>query len=339
MFSELLRKFRTPAMLLIAILIIGTVGYWYIGEGKYSVSDCFYMTVITILTIGFNEIIDLTNNTPGRLFTIFIAFMGIGTATYIISTFTALIVEGQLKETFKKRKMEKNTAKLNNHYIICGAGRVGSVILNELSTTGRPCIVIDRDEELMQLLSEKYPDVITIIGDADLEWVLEKAAISRASGIFAATGDDNQNLVISLTAKYINPNIRVVARCLEAANQHKMKKAGADTVITENFIAGMRMASEMVRPTVVSFLDKMLGDKDKNLRVEEVTVSDKLAGKKIREIGMEKFQDTLILAVASNENWTYSPKGDYVLENGCRVVVITTPHERIQLSEHFEQAQ
>lgn len=337
MFAELLRKFRIPFILLVIILIIGTTGYWYVGGGKYSVLDCFYMTVITILTIGYGEIIDLTNNNWGRLFTILIAFSGIGTATYIISTFTAIIVEGQLKETFKKRKMEKNINKLGEHYIVCGAGRVGSVILKELYTTNRPCVIIDKDEELINDLIELYPDIIAIAGDADLEGVLEKAGIKNAKGIFAATGDDNQNLVISLTAKYINPGIRVVSRCLEAANQQKMKKAGADTVITENFIAGMRMASEMIRPTVVSFLDKMLGDKDKNLRVEEITANKKLSGSRISDLGMERFHDTLILAVAAGDKWVYSPKGDYEITDGSRIVVITTPEERLKLIKHLQE--
>ena len=337
MFSELLRKFRTPFILLILVLITGTTGYYFVGEGKYSVLDCFYMTVITILTIGYGEIIDLTNNTYGRLFTILIAFTGIGTATYIISTFTAIIVEGQLKETFKKRRMEKNINKLSDHYIVCGAGRVGSVILRELYSTNRPCVVIDRDEELITEISEVFPELFVIAGDADLEPVLEKAGIKSAKGIFASTGDDNQNLVISLTAKYINPNIRVVARCLEAANQQKMKKAGADAVITENFIAGMRMASEMVRPTVVSFLDKMLADKDKNLRVEEIGLNNKYSGSRISDIGMDKFHNTLILAIASGDNWAYSPKGDYELEQGSRIVVITTPEERLKLLKHLQE--
>jgi len=335
MTSELLRKFRIPILLLFFVLLTGTSGYWFVGGGKYSLLDCFYMTVITILTIGYGEIIDLTNSNWGRLFTIFIAFTGIGTATYIISTFTALIVEGQLKETFKKRRMEKGIKKLTGHYIICGAGRVGSVILHELYSTGRDCVVIDNDEEIIQIVSDKYPKLIVIVGDADLEEVLEKGGVKNASGIFASTGDDNQNLVISLTAKYLNPEIRVIARCLEAANQQKMKKAGADTVITENFIAGMRMASEMVRPTVVSFLDKMLADKDKNLRVEEVKLKDKYAGKRIADIDMGKFTDTLILAVLHNEKWTYSPKGEHILESGSSIVVITTPEEREKLVEHF----
>lgn len=322
-------------MLLITILIVGTSGYYYVGEGRYSVMDCLYMTVITILTIGYGEIIDLTYSSYGRLFTIFIAFTGIGTATYIISTFTALIVEGQLKETFKKRRMEKKIKKLKDHYILCGAGRVGSVILHELVSTGRPCVVIDRDEEMIQLVTDRYPEVYAIAGDADIEEVLEKAGIRDAIGIFASTGDDNQNLVISLTSKYINPSVRVVARCLEAANQQKMKKAGADTVITENFIAGMRMASEMVRPTVVTFLDKMLADKDKNLRVEEIEVSEKFHNKIISEIEMEQFKDTLILAISTGEDWSYSPKGDHILIKGCKIVVITTPRERENLVKFF----
>ena len=322
-------------MLLITILIVGTSGYYYVGEGRYSVMDCLYMTVITILTIGYGEIIDLTYSSYGRLFTIFIAFTGIGTATYIISTFTALIVEGQLKETFKKRRMEKKIKKLKDHYILCGAGRVGSVILHELVSTGRPCVVIDRDEEMIQLVTDRYPEVYAIAGDADIEEVLEKAGIRDAIGIFASTGDDNQNLIISLTSKYINPSMRVVARCLEAANQQKMKKAGADTVITENFIAGMRMASEMVRPTVVSFLDKMLADKDKNLRVEEIEVSEKFHNKIISEIEMEQFKDTLILAISTGEDWSYSPKGDHILIKGCKIVVITTPRERENLVKFF----
>jgi voltage-gated potassium channel len=115
-----------------------------------------------------------------------------------------------------------------------------------------------------------------------------------------------------------------------------MRKAGADSVITENFIAGMRMASEMVRPTVVSFLDKMLADKDKNLRVEEIHVSEKLAGKRITELEMEKFPNTLILAIATGETWVYSPKGDHAVVRGSRLVVITTPEERSSLCDHLQ---
>jgi voltage-gated potassium channel len=334
MLKTIVKRFSVPLFTLFIILFIGTGGYWYISGGKHSFIDCLYMTVITILTIGFTEVITL--NETGRIFTIFIAFTGIGTATYIISTFTAMIVEGQLKETFKIRKMEKQVKQLEDHYIVCGAGRVGSAIINELFETNRKFVVIDKSNELIDEMTENYPGLLLINGDADHEDILEKAGVKNAKGIFASTGDDNQNLVISLTAKYLNSNIRVVARCLEAANQAKMKKAGADSVITENYIAGMRMASEMIRPTVVTFLDKMLGNRDKNLRVEEVQVNEKHHGKKIVELELDKFPNTLILAIASGDDWVYSPKGEHKIESGCRIVVITTPDERSKLNDHLQ---
>jgi len=335
MFSQILYRFKFPLLFLLGILFTGTGGYWYLSGGNHSVIDCLYMTVITILTIGYSEIIVLDSN--GRIFTMFIAFTGIGTATYIISTFTAMIVEGQIKETFKLRKMNKAVKRLSNHYIICGAGRVGSVIINELFETHRDFVVIDKNEEIINALNEKYPGILTISGDADIEDVLDRAGVKDAYGIFASTGDDNQNLVISLTAKFVNPKVRVVARCLDAANQNKMRKAGADAVITENFIAGMRMASEMIRPTVVSFLDKMLTDKEKNLRVEEIHLHEKHSGKRIVELEMEKFPNTLILAVACSGEWMYSPKGDHMVESGSSIIVITTPDERLKLREHLQE--
>jgi voltage-gated potassium channel len=334
MYSIIAKRFAAPMITLFIILIIGTGGYWYLDGGRHSVLDCLYMTVITILTIGFTEVITLDN--AGKLFTIIIAFTGIGTATYIISTFTAMVVEGHLKETFKLSKMEKQVKQLADHYIVCGAGRVGSAIINELYETRRDFVVIDNSGDMLDEISKKYPGILFINGDADQEEVLENAGIKKAIGIFASTGDDNQNLVISLTAKFLNPSIRVVARCLEAVNQAKMKKAGADSVITENYIAGMRMASEMIRPTVVSFLDKMLGDKDKNLRVEEVHLGEKHHGKRIVELELENFPNTLILAIASGDDWIYSPKGDHRLDKNCRIVVITTPEEREKLNTHLQ---
>jgi len=334
MYSVILKRFAAPMTTLLIILIIGTGGYWYIDGGRHNLLDCFYMTVITILTIGFTEVITLDH--AGKIFTIILAFTGIGTATYIISTFTAMVVEGQLKETFKLRKMEKQVKQLKGHYIVCGAGRVGSAIIKELYETKRDFVVVDNRADMNNEISQKYPGILFINGDADQEEVLEKAGIKNSVGIFASTGDDNQNLVISLTAKFINPGIRVVARCLEQINQAKMKKAGADSVITENYIAGMRMASEMIRPTVVNFLDKMLGDKDKNLRVEEVHLGDKHHGKRIVELELENFPNTLILAIASGNDWIYSPKGDHKLDSGCRIVVITTPEERVKLSSHLQ---
>jgi len=331
MYKSLRKRFFLPALVLVIILITGTIVYWFIGNGKYPLIDCLYMTVLTITTIGFREVIDLSGNTFGKIFTIITAFSGIGALTLIFSNITAMIVEGELKETFKTKQMEKKAKKFENHYIICGVGRVGSHILDELYTTHRSTIVIDKNENTLSSISKIYPNVVYIKGDADVEEVLIKAGAKNAKGIFASTGDDNRNLVISLTAKYLNPDIRVVARCLDAANENKLKKAGADAVISENYIAGVRMASEMLRPDVVSLLDKALSDKNKELSVEEIVLSEKYNGLKISELMLDEHPNTLLLAVISGNEWIYNPKPDYVLKSPSKIVVITNPEERVKM--------
>ncbi len=332
---EILKRLRPPVVLVAAIMLIGTVGYKLLAGSQHSLLDCFYMTTITILTIGYYEVIDSSHDPSIRVFTIFLAFTGVGLATYFLSTATGIIVEGHIKDTYKKRRRKKIISKMNNHYIVCGAGRVGSVIIEELHETGRSFVVIDDKEPALKALEEKYPKIVFVSGDAGLEEVLLQAEIKSAAGIFASTGDDNSNLVISLTAKDINPKIRVVARCLDAANQNKMKKAGADYVITENYIAGMRLVSDMVSPTAATFLDRMFADKDKNLRVEEITVHPKHAGKKIVELELGNFPNTLVIAVVSGDKWTYNPNNEHVVSEDSKIVVITNPEERLKLNTHL----
>lgn len=332
---EILKRLRPPVIMVAAIMVIGTTGYWLLGGRERSLLDCFYMSTITILTIGYYEVIDSSHSTAIRLFTIFLAFTGVGLATYFLSTATGIIVEGHLKDTYKKRKRRKIISKMENHYIVCGAGRVGSVIIEELILTARQFVVIDDKEPALKLLVERYPKIPFLTGDAGLEEVLLQAEIKSASGIFASTGDDNSNLVISLTAKDINPKVRVVARCLEAANRNKMKKAGADSVITENYIAGMRLAADMLRPTVATFLDHMFADKDKNLRVEEIHLHPKHAGKRIIELELSNFPNTLVIAVVSGDKWTYNPHKEHVVPQDSKIVVITNPEERIKLNTHL----
>ena len=265
----------------IAVLIIGTIGYYHISGGEHSLLDTFYMTVITISTIGFGEVIDLSASPAGRVFTIFIAIAGIGFLFYIITNLTAFVVEGELTKSFRSRKMEKRARSFSEHYIVCGMGEVGIHVAHELAATNRPFIALDINREHIEKALEAFPNMVYIEGDATDDNTLLKAGIKQARGIFITTAEDNQNLVVTLTVKQLNPEVRIISRCNELKNGEKMRKAGADAVISPCFIGGLRMASEMVRPTVVSFLDTMLRDKEKNLRVEEVSVPDSLNGKTV----------------------------------------------------------
>jgi voltage-gated potassium channel len=337
MFSEIYRKFMWAGVILIAIILIGTVGYWFIGGGQYSFVDTLYMTVITITTIGFAEIIDLSNNVAGRIFTIFIAISGVGVMAYIVTNITALIVEGELTESFRRRKMEKMAGNFKDHYIVCGVGSVGFYIANELYATKRPYVIVDVNKENIEKSLESLPDEVFIEGDATDSNTLLKAGVERARGLFAVTRDDNQNLVVSLTAKQLNPKLKVVARCNDVRNSEKIKKAGADAVVSPTSIGGLRMASEMVRPTVVSFLDTMLRDREKNLRVEELPVPDSFTGKSLSALNLKRHTNALLLAVKTKEDWVYNPSENYVIAPESTLVFMTTPEGREELAELLKE--
>jgi len=332
--SQMYKRFFGAGISLFAVLLVGTVGYWFIGAGYYSFFDCFYMTVITITTIGYGEIIDLSGNHIGRLFTVFIALSGIGTLTYILSNFTAFVIEGELNETLRRKKMEKMVKKLKAHYIICGVEGVGFHIVNELLKTNRPHIIVDIDIKKNEKVLELFHEKVYIEGDPTDSDTLLKAGIMESRGLFAVSSDDNENLVISLTAKQLNPNIRVVARCHNPKNIEKMKKAGADAVVSTTFIGGLRMASEMVRPTVVSFLDIMLRDKEKNLRIEEIKIKDSTSGMTISELNLKRYHNMLLLAVRKENNWVFNPSDDFEVKTGNTLIFMCSSQEREDI-EHF----
>jgi voltage-gated potassium channel len=322
------KKFIIAGTLLLIVISIGTFGYWFITDKQYPLIDCVYMTVITISTIGYGEIINLSGNTTGRIFTIFIAFLGIGTSAYLLSNFTAFIVEGDIKETFRRRKMEKRVSAFKNHYIVCGVEGVGFYIIKELFETKRQQVILDMDKEKIEKLLETFPELAFVVGDATDDNTLLKTGIKNARGLFAVTGDDNHNLVISLTAKQLNPDVRVVSRCSQLDHVEKLKKAGADAVVSPTFIGGLRMASEMIRPAVVSFLDVMLRDKEKSLRIEEVVVPPSFAGKPIAALNLKKTHALLLLAVKTGEEWIYNPPEDYILSAHSILIFLGATEER-----------
>ncbi|MBW1825003.1 MAG: TrkA family potassium uptake protein [Deltaproteobacteria bacterium] len=229
--------------------------------------------------------------------------------------------------------MEKVVSKYRNHFIVCGAGRVGFYIAQELFATQRRQVLIDTNKDKIEGVLEAFSDLPFFVGDATDNSTLLKAGIEEAQGVFAATGDDNQNLVISLTARQLNPQVRAVARCREVGNSDKMKRAGANAVVSTMFIGGLRMASEMVRPEVVSFLDVMLRDKENNLRIEEIPVSPSLTGKRVSDLDLKKFRQTLLLAIRTAKGWVYNPPDDYALLPNSTLIFLGSPEDKEKLEK------
>jgi len=293
------------------------------------------MTFITIASIGYGEIIDLSNSPGGRVFTIFVGFAGIGVATYLLSTFTAFLLEGKINEALWRNRMEKNIHKLNQHYVLCGSGRVGRNVANELAATNRPYAIIDPDMREIETHLEKHPGTLYIHGDATDDDVLLKAHVETAAGVFAVTGDDGRNLVISITARQLNPKARVVARCHEVRYIEKMRKAGADAIVSPDFTGGMRIASSMVRPQVVSFLDEMLRS-DKNLRVEEIHIPANFESTTLGALDLHN-NDYIVLALREKNAWQFNPPADAAIKSGATLVVMTNPAGRQLLEKRFHR--
>lgn len=303
-----------------AILIAGTLGYRTIGGAQTSLVDAAYMTFITVATIGYGEIVDLSHSPGGRIFTMAIATAGILNFTYMMGAFTAFLVEGDINQALRRRSMQKRIDKLSDHYIICGIGRVGTNVAHELSVTSREFVIIDVNQHKIDEFRERYPDSMYAHGDGSEDEVLLDAGIGRAAGVFAITGDDSKNLVITLSAKQLNPAARVVARCHEVNYIEKIRKVGADAIVSPDFTGGMRIASSMIRPQVVSFLDEML-------RVEEIRVPDAFAGITLGELGMRR-AEYVLLAVRAGDKWVFNPQRDHQLQPGHTLIVMTTPGGR-----------
>jgi len=328
---EVRRRLAFSGIGFLGILLIGMVGYRIVGGPHSSWVDCFYMTFITVATIGYGEVVDLTGHPIGRIFTMFVSLAGIGTMTYMIMTLTAFVVEGQINAAFRRRRMEKVIEKFRDHFIVCGVEGTAQHILNELRATNRPFVVVDPDRVMLEKMASAYQNVAFIEGDPTDNETLQTAGLLQAKGLFAVTADDNQNLVVCLTAKQINHKVRVVVSCQELRNADKMRKAGADAVVSPTYIGGLRMASEMIRPTVVSFLDTMMSRKEEPLRVEEVMVPEGFAPRPLAALELKRYGNLLLLAVKSKGNWTYNPPTATVVSPGEALVIMTTPEERVQL--------
>jgi voltage-gated potassium channel len=325
------RNLGLAALFMAIVMSTGTIGYRIIGHGHYTWTDCFYMTFVTISTIGFHEVVDLSNNPGGRMFTVFIATMGIGTMTYMMSTVTALILESDINLAWRRKKMMQAISRMNGHYIVCGVGRVGSNVAMELIATGRECVVVDSDLKHLEAFLERHATQPYIHADATDNDVLIAAGVRRARGIFAVATDDTQNLVISLSAKQLNPLLRVVARCHDVKNVEKTRMAGADEIVSPDFTGGLRIVSAMVRPHVVSFLDEMLKTDD-NLRLEEFPIPPAFTGKPIEVLNLAS-RHYVLLAVRQEGHWVFNPERSHLLKGGDVLMVMTNPQGRGRLEK------
>jgi voltage-gated potassium channel len=334
---ELLERLIRPVLMVLIVFLFGMFGFLIVGAGKWSLFDCAYMTSITLTTVGYGEVLEEMGQN-GRIFAMVLMWTGMGVTLYAISTITGFVVEQNLTRILRERKMEKRIAAMKDHYIVCGVGKTGFNVLKELAESKRPCVVIEIKPERIEWIHKQFQNLHFIQGDATEEDVLKRAGIEKASGILAALGEDSHNLLITVQARYVNPATKIVARCQENNLADKFYRAGANYVVNPAFIGGMRMASEMVRPHVVSFLDRMLRGKDKTVRVEEVELcaGSPWVGQCLNDIDMRGSTGLIPISLKhpEDDDFRYNPAKDEILRPGTVMIVIGNP-EQIAGLRHF----
>lgn len=326
---DITRKIFKTSIILVVLLAIGTVGYVLI-EG-WSFFDALYMTVITLATVGYGETHPLSH--AGRAFTIVLILSGISILLYTVSAITSFFIEGEIGKIFARRRLMKEISRLQGHYVVCGAGRIGTHIIGELLKTGRDFVVVEIDPEAIARCTDLFgaKELLVIKGDASDENILQEAGLERAKGMFATLPGDEDNLFLIITARQVSKNVKIVTKSVNDSSVKKLYAAGADVVIQPGLIGGLRMVSEMVRPAATNFLDSMLKEGRGNMRVEEIEVKKE----DIKSAFSDKIKSAgcLLVAVVSGGNYKFNPSDEESVSKGDRLVVIGRTDDINRLAE------
>jgi voltage-gated potassium channel len=339
--SSLQKRLLAGLLFLVITVIGGAAGYYAIGlRGgvHWTFWDCLYMTVITVTTVGFGEtLVGMDQVAYARGFTMVLLLFGTGSIVFFASTITAFIIEGDLRNVLFANKLKKRMRRMKDHVVVCGAGSTGRNVIEELIRTGAPVIAIDLNEVELKEIADKHPNAqySYVVGDATDDDVMVQVHLPHARGLVAALSSDKDNLYLTVSARQVNPRARIVARCAELSHVDKIKKAGADAVVSPNYIGGLRLVSEMLRPSVVRFLDEMLRDKRAAYRIEEVTLGDSAAhlGTTLRDCRVRERFGMTVLAVRTQEGeaWTYNPDANVKIGPGMTLVVLGSPEQVSEL--------
>lgn len=302
---DIFKKILSILLLLLVITVFGILGYILIE--KYTFIESLWQTVITLSTVGFGELKPLSSS--GRLFTILLIMVGFAVFGYGLTTLTRIIIEGEIKNVFRNRKMERDINNLKDHVIICGYGRLGKQAALELEKWKKPYVIIEADENISVHLQDSSE--LVVIGDATEDETLIRAGIKNAMGLIAALTDDVKNLFVTLTARKLNPVLTIVTKAEEDSSEAKLLSAGANKIISPAQIGGKRMASMLINPEVVNFLDVVISEKDIDLSMQEVkiqknsiieglSIKDANIPREIKVIGLKKEEEGMIINPPSN---------------------------------------
>lgn len=334
--SNLLRRGLIIAALLVTILSLGTAGFILIED--YPPLDAFYMTLTTIATVGYMEVHPLSST--GRIFNSVLIVIGVSSAFLAIGMMTQTVIEMEMGETLARRRAKRMIEKLRDHYIVCGYGRVGSGAAEELKSAGVPIVVVDRNQERVD--EALRSGLLAMTADSTRDETLRQAGVERAKGVVAALETDADNLYLVLSAKTLNPGIRIAARTSEEESEEKLRRVGADVVFTPYSITGHRLALALLRPGVFEFLRVTSRNIGLDVSIEELRVSQasELAGKTLRQLQLRRDLGVIVLAIGkAGGQMLFNPPADAELAAGDTLIAMGEKDNLSRLSALLEEAQ
>jgi len=287
------KKLLFPTLIFVILLLSGVFGYMCI-EG-WDLLDALYMTIITISTVGYGEVREI--GPGGRIFTLLLIIFGVSILTYIVSLVVETLIAGEIRSVLGRRKVGKKIESLRDHYIICGYGRIGSIICKELTHKAVPLMVIEKDEQVLEQLEQDK--ILYLDGDATNEETLLDAGIKKAKGLVSVVSSDAENVYICLTARGLNPRLYILSRAEDEASERKLLRAGANKVILPYMLGGRRMVQAIIRPTVSDFLESAVHDPSFELAIEEITVGEdsRLLNQSLVDSGIRQEMDIIIIGI------------------------------------------
>jgi voltage-gated potassium channel len=331
------------AIVLVAVIVLSTLVYYGIGlyhqREQWTLLNCLFMTVITLSTIGYGDWLDIKGLPLATIFTMFLAVVGVAVPAFLITNSTALIVDGLFADVFRRRRMDRDIAALSGHIIVCGVGSTGLHCVEELREMGAPFVAIDKDAGRLRQAFQQLGGFLYVVGRADDDAVLHEAGVLRASGLIAALTDDKDNVFVTLSARALNPKLRIVSKGVEDLARTKLAAAGADAVVNTTAIGGRRLVGEMLSPTVMTFIDTMLREPDDPYRFEEMVVESgsEVDGRTLAEADVRRYGRLLVVAARSpgDEEVVFNPPGTHRLAAGETVVVLGRAQDLEGARRHF----
>jgi len=314
----------------VLLVVLGTVGYMLIEN--WSMLDSLYMTVITLSTIGYGEVHAVSQT--GRIFTLVLIFLGVGFFLYVIGNVVQFLVEGRIRLVLGRLKLDKKIGQLNNHYIVCGYGRMGRALCRYLTQKNLEYVAIEKNADRIPVMNQD--GILYISGEATAEENLLKAGLKRASNLITALGTDADNVFLVLLAKGLNPNLYVVARASQNASKMPLYTAGADIVVSPFDVGARRMAHAVLRPNVIRFLELAFADESTDIHIEEVTVSESstLVDVSLQESGIRQNYDLIILSIVNQDGtMVFNPSATTRISAGGSVIAVGSSENLMKLEE------